>query len=64
MPGMRLRRSLSMALVPTRKEEALNSTVSFLTRMGFPTSLMTAAFRYCSSCCSFTVPSSVTPSLK
>ena len=64
MPGIRCRRSLSMALEPTRKEEALNSTVSFLTTMGLPTSLMTAACRYSSSCCSLMVPKSVIRSRK
>ena len=49
MPGIRFRRSLSMALAPTRKDEALNSTVSCFTTMGLPTSVTTAACRNCSS---------------
>ena len=58
IPGIRRSRSFSMALAPTRKEEALNSTVSFLMTMGLPTSVMVAACRNCSSTCSRTVPMS------
>ncbi len=64
MPGMRFSRSLSMAFVPTRKEEALNSIVSCLITMGLPTSVTFAAFRNCSSSFSFIVPMSVRKSLK
>ena len=45
IPGMRISRSLSMALVPTWNEEALNSTVSCFTIIGLPTSVTTAALR-------------------
>ena len=45
-----------MALAPTRKEEALNSTVSFFTTMGLPTSVTVAACRKSGSCCRRMVP--------
>ena len=58
MPGIRRSRSFSMALAPTRKEEALNSTVSFLMMMGLPTSVTVAACRNRRSSCSRMVPMS------
>ena len=64
MPGIRFRRSRSMALAPTRKEEALNSTVSCFTTMGLPTSVTVAACRKCSSTCSRIVPMSTSASRK
>ena len=56
IPGIRLSKSFSIALAPTRKEEALNSTVSFFTTMGLPTSVTVAACRNCWSTCSRMVP--------
>ena len=53
-----------MALAPTRKEEALNSTVSFLTTIGLPTSVTVAACRKFSSTWSLIVPISTSASRK
>ena len=56
IPGIRCSRSLSIALAPTRKDDALNSTVSFFMTMGLPTAVTVAASRKYSSSCSFIVP--------